>query len=737
MKKIFLTFFSLILLVLTFLVTFLSTKGYETNRFNTLISSKVKDSGENLEVSLEKIKVKLNLKKFNIFLNTNNPKIKYYNVDLPINKIDIYFDFLSIFKKEIYVDRANISFNDLDITNVKKLILRTKPSNFKSFVLNNISKGIVKGSIDLNFLENLKLSSYKINGDLRETDVNFFHKVKADNASFNFIADPNLVLFNDISFNLMGVPVSNGSIRVEKKDTLLIEGALSTDLNSDTEKLSELIELFPNLNLSNKKIKVKGNFLNKFKFNLDKTLKLKDYSYNLTGTLNEAKVDFNKEFKSSFFKQEIKEIFLDKSSVKFDLSKKKESKIFIEGLYKLTENRKHKKYKIENTFNKSASKFNISLDFDEHIIIELLNYEKKEDKIANIDAIFNLGNGEIKIDSANYNEGKSSISLNKFEFNKKNQIKTFKNIKVKTFKEGKENNNFEVLFGKKIVIKGKSYDSSNLIKNINNKDKENDILFRGINKEVRISFENIFTKLATSLNNFNLIGKIEKGKFVKISSKSEFSEERYLDISLKKDSNNSKKILEIYSGFAKPLLADFNFFKGIEGGQLLFTSIFDDKTSSSNLQIKNFKVLNAPAFAKLLALADLTGPAVLLSGEGLAFDSLEIKYTDDDNVRTIKEIYAVGPSITILMEGYIENKSGLTSLRGTMVPAKEINKLISKIPVLGDILIGKEIGEGVFGVSFKMKGPPGKIKTTVNPIKTLTPRFITRALEKRKKENKK
>ena len=161
------------------------------------------------------------------------------------------------------------------------------------------------------------------------------------------------------------------------------------------------------------------------------------------------------------------------------------------------------------------------------------------------------------------------------------------------------------------------------------------------------------------------------------------------------------------------------------------------KGSSSNLQIKNFKVLNAPAFAKLLALADLTEAiAVLLSGEGLSFESLEIKFNDDEKIRTISEIYAVGPSITILMEGYIENKSGLTSLRGTMVPAKEFNKLIAKIPVLGDILIGKEIGEGVFGVSFKMKGPPGKIKTTVNPIKTLTPRFITRALEKERKKTK-
>jgi hypothetical protein len=32
-----------------------------------------------------------------------------------------------------------------------------------------------------------------------------------------------------------------------------------------------------------------------------------------------------------------------------------------------------------------------------------------------------------------------------------------------------------------------------------------------------------------------------------------------------------------------------------------------------------------------------------------------------------------------------------------------------------------------------MKGTPGKIKTSVNPIKTITPRFITKALEKRKK----
>ena len=73
-----------------------------------------------------------------------------------------------------------------------------------------------------------------------------------------------------------------------------------------------------------------------------------------------------------------------------------------------------------------------------------------------------------------------------------------------------------------------------------------------------------------------------------------------------------------------------------------------------------------------------------------------------------------------LMEGYIETKK-LISLRGTLVPATTINRSIASIPLIGNILVGKKIGEGVFGVSYKVKGPPNNLKTTVNPIKTLTP----------------
>ena len=58
---------------------------------------------------------------------------------------------------------------------------------------------------------------------------------------------------------------------------------------------------------------------------------------------------------------------------------------------------------------------------------------------------------------------------------------------------------------------------------------------------------------------------------------------------------------------------------------------------------------------------------------------------------------------------------------------------LAKIPILGNIVIPKEVGEGLFGISFKMKGPPGKIKTSINPIKTITPRFIQKIIDRNKK----
>ena len=197
-----------------------------------------------------------------------------------------------------------------------------------------------------------------------------------------------------------------------------------------------------------------------------------------------------------------------------------------------------------------------------------------------------------------------------------------------------------------------------------------------------------------------------------------------------KNDKSNKKYLEIYSDLTAPLLTEYSFFSGLTGGKLLYTSIIDGENYNSKLKIEKFNLVNAPGVVKLLSLADLGGLADLAEGEGLSFDILEIDIEKNKNIVNLKEIIALGPSVSVLMQGYQNQK--MTSLRGTLVPAKMLNKMISKIPVLGDIIIPKEAGEGLFGISFKMKGPPGKIKTTINPIRTITPRFIQKIIDRKK-----
>ena len=370
----------------------------------------------------------------------------------------------------------------------------------------------------------------------------------------------------------------------------------------------------------------------------------------------------------------------------------------------------------------------------ENIFIDLINFKSNKKKKGTLKSRFIFGNNGLEIRSFEFNEEKNEIKVKNLKINKKNQIDQLKNIKIHTFKDGSKNNDFEITFGKKIVIKGQKYDATYLLNQLTSNEESG--LLKKINKEVEIDLKTLITKSLIPLNNFRLIGKIENGEFVKISSKSEFKNNKYLDITLKRD-ENKKRILEVYSDLPRALLADFKFFEGIKDGKLLYTSVIDNSGSVSKLTIEDFKVLQAPAFATLLTLADLGGIADLLSGEGMSFDILEINLKEDKNIQTIEEILALGPSVSLQLDGYIEKKTGLVSLSGTIVPAKMLNNLISKIPVVGDILVGEKAGEGVFGVSFKMKGLPGKMKTIVNPVKTLTPRFITRALEKRKKEKSK
>ena len=105
---------------------------------------------------------------------------------------------------------------------------------------------------------------------------------------------------------------------------------------------------------------------------------------------------------------------------------------------------------------------------------------------------------------------------------------------------------------------------------------------------------------------------------------------------------------------------------------LVFSSIIDnDSSSNSKLTIENFKVVNAPAVVKLLSIADFGGLADLAEGEGLSFDKLEINMKNEKDLLTLEELFAIGPSISVLMEGY-KDKNGLSKFKRNACSCKKI-----------------------------------------------------------------
>ncbi len=726
MKKILITIFSILIFTVTTVIIILSTSGYETHRFNNFITEQINKNDNKLFFELKKIKFKLDIKNLSLYLKTTEPIIKYKKTIIPVEDLKVYLNLFSLINSQPKVSKINFLSKEININELKKIILKTKPSSLNSFITNKIDKG--KGYIELEiYLENDQtVRDYIAKGAVKEMNINIDKNLKLSDTKFNFFADSSDILLKKINSKSKGMIIYDGSLQIKKEDFTYLKTDFKTKIQINKKNTNDYLKFYKNISFINKNITLDANLNHFLDISFDNTYKVIEYNYKNKGKVLNSSVELRSPINFEILKKKIKSVYFRSSEVKTEISAGKN--IFeIAGDYSL-DNIKFQKFKINNKKIRNISSIELDLDFQEEIEINLINYFKKKDILSRISTKFTMKKDSLNIDEFEFKEGNNLIFFEDLIITN-NKLQKIKKFEVKTYLKNSIKNDFKLSLGKQIKISGKKYDAKNFNKLLNKNSKDN--IFKEITKNIEIDLKNIDTPMSKKLSNFKLLGNIRKGKFVKISSKGEFDNDKFLDISMKSDKKSKKKYLEIYSDLPQPLLSEYSFFKGLSDGILTFSSIIDEKSSVSKLVIEDFKLVNAPAVVKLLSLADFGGLADLAEGEGLSFKKMEINIVNEKDFLKLNELYAVGPSISVLMEGY-KDENGLTSLRGTLVPAKNLNKLLSKIPVIGNIIIPKEVGEGLFGVSFKMKGMPGKIKTTINPIKTLTPRFITKALEKNK-----
>ena len=729
MGKIFTNIFLFFSFLLISIIVILSTIGIETNRFNNIIVSKIQKTNSKVNVELKTIKFKLDFPELGLYLETAKPVINYSKVSIPTNDIKVYIDFLSILKSEVRIKKIILDLDEFNLIQLKKVSLSYfKPSNITSYLNNKVKKGIFKTKIEVYMDKENNLDNFIAKGSVTNFKSEIKNNLILDNSSFEFFADKSDILLKNIFGDIGPIKISEGDLKIIFSKEILLESNFKSIIDYQ-KKTDNPIGFDLDLDVLKDLESLTAVLNNSFSVNFDKTYKLIDYKFNNTGKITKARFNFKQPLENLFNNESVNFISLSNSEIKTDINTKNNI-ASLYGKYSINEGNPLP-FDLKNTFSKNLVNLKLNAEYDRDFDLSLINYKKQKKTVANISFSFEKQKESYKIRNINYKESKNTISAEEIKITK-NKLVSIKNFKVKTKDEnGIVNNNFSIFFGKKISIQGENFDATNLAKFLNKKSNNNN--YSSINKDIKIDFKNISVPLSENLENFNLIGKIENGKFSRISAKGDFGSNNFLDISMKKDPNSQRKFLEIYSDLPRPLLTEYNFFKGLSGGKLLFTSIIDGEKSVSKLEIEKFNVINAPNMVKLLSLADLSGLADLAEGDGISFDILEIKIEKNKDSLKINEIIALGPSMSVLMDGYQNPK--VISLRGTLIPAKTLNKIISKIPVIGNIVIPKEVGEGLFGISFKIKGPPGSTKTSINPIRTVTPRFIQKIIEKNRSNN--
>tara|TARA_B100000674_G_scaffold448740_1_gene417361 strand:+ start:18629 stop:20821 length:2193 start_codon:yes stop_codon:yes gene_type:complete len=727
MKKISFYFITIFLVITLSLILILATVGIETKKFNNLIENKINESNSFLKLKLNNINFKIDIKELSLFLETPNPVLTYREIKIPANNLKVYIDFQSLITQRPQIKKIDLSLSSLDIRQLKNISNILKPSNLKSFINNNIYSGKLSSEIEIYLDEKNNLDNFIAKGEVEDLKTLIIDDLILKKTKFNFFADKTDILIKNIFGETDILKIIDGDLKVKLISELQIVSNFQTKINynnkmKDNSILRKNIKNFENLEFFD------VDLSNNFSVVFDNTFKVKSYNLRSNGKILKAKYDFNSPIQYNFLNEKIDYLSLVDTNIDTSLTSNLSS-IKLLGSYSL-DSKKYLNFDFKNIIKKDVLELALKCDFEKALNLDQINFTKPNGKKAEVLVSLNKNKNILKINEFSLKESNNSILVKNLIFNQKKFL-SLEKISIKTKKNGKLNNDFSIFYKDKIIVKGLKFDATKLPKILSQETKTD--LFARINKNIEIDFANIDAPLSEQISNFKLIGKIEKGKFVKISSKGSFGGGNFLDITMKQAKNNNKKYLEVYSDLTRPLLTEYSFFKGLSGGKLLFSSIIDENLSSSKLTIEDFKVINAPGMIKLLSLADLKGLADLAEGQGLSFDILEIKMEKNKNILKFNEILALGPSLSVLMEGYQDTK--VTSIRGTLVPAKTLNKLISKIPILGDIVIPKEVGEGLFGISFKMKGPPGKIKTSINPIRTITPRFIQKIIDRKKKLN--
>ncbi len=185
--------------------------------------------------------------------------------------------------------------------------------------------------------------------------------------------------------------------------------------------------------------------------------------------------------------------------------------------------------------------------------------------------------------------------------------------------------------------------------------------------------------------------------------------------------------LELSSKPAGEVLRGLGVFENAAGGSLSLSATLPDEGEGDGVQgvleLKDFRVTQAPVLARILTLGSLDGIGDMVTGgEGILFTRSRFPFHWSRGTITVSDGRAVG-SIGLTADGVIDRAKDHVDIAGEIIPAYTLNSALGKIPLIGDLLVGSK-GGGIFGIEYKLVGTLQKPEVRTNPLSALSPKTL-------------
>ncbi|MCI5054171.1 MAG: hypothetical protein MRY23_05080 [Pelagibacteraceae bacterium] len=732
------------LIFIIFITLVVLSYGISTDKFNNKIITQIEKRIPNLKANFKEANISLDIFTLGLKIKINKPEILVNKQSINLKSFTIFSDLKSSFEEKYLLQKIEVDFDDNKILNLKKISLIKKVPVLDQ---TKFLDGIAKGNLIIDQFQKQKVST-TFTGELKNVSIDIYEDIPfVKDLTGNIDFENNKIVLSNIIgvFGTFGIKSDEVSYSIDNRElrgNIKIDGQLKSSLNLN--KISTSL-----LNLNLEKIKDIGGQLtlnsnldiqldNNFKVIKDKT----QFNINTTNLNFKYSDPYEFDFKNinSLIKFDRKgqlvangDFVLNNKKNNFAVNRKSSKDFFdikLNGEINLKETFfKKNDFLIKDDLNyniktklKDFKKFNIETSLDlsnSEVDLSLFNYTKNKGVNSKLNFVFYKNNKNIKISKLNFVSKNDRINIQSIYLDEKFNLKDFDNIKINLG----DNNKLRVTKNKRnYLIKGEKLD---LRRVLNQRERNKDIEFNSmIDGSLKVDLKKIFLPSA-SLINYKNTSLVKRGTITKLNSFANFDDLTTFSHEVKNNKAGNKELI-IRSDKAKPFLSNYEFLKGLDKGTLdIRRETLSKDFSVTEIKINDFYLKEMPILTNILSIASLTGALDILEGKGIFFKEAYLKYELRNNELKIIECYGTGPSLGFIIEGRV-GADNFTSLSGSLAPANTINNIVRGIPIIGKVLTGKK-GDGIFGASFKIKGTK-ELKTEVNPIRTITPRFVQRFL---------